>query len=82
MVVKKPNYLCRKKIKEEYTDDTKYHKFRDYWPYIDKYRGAAHSRCNLKQSIPKEILVIFQNESNYEVQATYCFTAIHQKLFQ
>ena len=28
-------------------------------------RGAAHSICNLKYSIPKEITVIFRNGSNY-----------------
>ena len=32
--------------------------------FTGKYRGTAHSICNLKYIIPKEILVVFQNASN------------------
>ena len=31
-----------------------------------EYRGPAHSICNLKYSIPKEILIMFHNVSNYD----------------
>ena len=34
--------------------------------YIREYGGAAHSICNLKFSIPKEIRIVFHNESNYD----------------
>ena len=33
---------------------------------MGKYRGAAHTICNLKYSIPKEITLIFYKESNYD----------------
>ena len=33
----------------------KYRKVRDHCQYIEKYRGAAHSICNLKYSVPTEI---------------------------
>ena len=33
--------------------------------YADKYRGAAHSICNLKFNVPNEIPVVFHG-SNYE----------------
>ena len=31
-----------------------------------KYRGAAHSTCNLKFSVSSEIPVVFHNGSNYD----------------
>ena len=30
--------------------------------YTAKYRGVAHSVCNLKNSIPKEYPAVFHNE--------------------
>ena len=30
-----------------------------------EYRSAAHSICNLKYSVPKEIPIVFHNGSNY-----------------
>ena len=41
-----------------------YWKFRDYCHYTGKYRGAAHSICNLKYNVPNEIPVVFHNYSN------------------
>ena len=38
-------------------------KARDHCHYTRKYRGAAHSICNLRYKIPKEILVVFHNGS-------------------
>ena len=40
-------------------------KVKDHCHYTGKYRGAAHSVCNLIYNIPKEIPVIFHNRSNY-----------------
>ena len=44
----------------------KYRKFRDHCNYTGEYKGAAHSICNLKYSVPKEIPIAFQNKSNYD----------------
>ena len=35
-------------------------------PFTGKYRGAAHSICNLNYKIPKEIPVVFHNGSTYD----------------
>ena len=40
-------------------------KVRDHCHYTGKYRGAAHSNCNLNYKIPKEIQVVFHNGSTY-----------------
>ena len=36
-----------------------YRKVKDQCHYTGKYRGAAHSICNLKYSIPKEFPAVF-----------------------
>ena len=41
-------------------------KVKDYCYFTGKYRGAAHSKCNLKHKIPKNISVIFHNGSTYD----------------
>ena len=41
-------------------------KVRDHDHYTGKYRGAAHSNCNLRYKIPREIPVIFHNRSTYD----------------
>ena len=43
-----------------------YRKVRDHFHYTVKYRGAAHSICNLKFTVPSEIPLVFQNGSNYD----------------
>ena len=42
-----------------------YKKVRDHCHYTGKYRGAAHSICNLRYEVPHEIPVKFHNGSNY-----------------
>ena len=44
----------------------KMQKVRDHCHYTGKYRGAAHSNCNLNYLIPKEIPVVFHNGSTYD----------------
>ena len=39
---------------------------RDHCHYTGKYRGAAHNICNLRYKIPKEIPVVFHNDSTYD----------------
>ena len=41
-------------------------KVKDYCYFTGKYRGAAHSKCNLKHKIPKNIPVIFHSGSTYD----------------
>ena len=41
-------------------------KVRDHCHYTGKYRGAAHSICNLRYKILKEIPVVFHNGSTYD----------------
>ena len=53
-------YICKK----GFTKDNK--KVRDHCHYTGKYRGAAHSICNLRYKIPKEIPVVFHNGSTYD----------------
>ena len=45
--------------------DKKYCKVREHCHYTGKFSLAAHSICNLKYSVPKNI-VVFLNESNYD----------------
>ena len=59
--------LCHICDKEFYTDDNKeMRKVRDHCHFIGKYRGAAHSKCNLNYKIVKEIPVLFHNGSVYD----------------
>ena len=41
-------------------------KVRDHCHYTGKYKGAAHSICNLRYTIPKKIPVVFHNGSTYD----------------
>ena len=44
----------------------KYHKVRDRCHYTGKFKGAAHSICNLRYKTPKEIPIVFHNGSTYD----------------
>ena len=43
-----------------------YRNVRDHCHYTGKYRGAAHSICNLKCNVPNEISLVFHHGSNYD----------------
>ena len=59
--------LCHTCEKEFCTDNNKeMRKVRDHCHYTGKYRGAAHSKCNLNHKIVKEIPVLFHNGSVYD----------------
>ena len=58
-------YICKEKIEDKEAKDKKYRKARDHFHYTSEDRGAVHSICNLKYSLPKEISIDFLNGSNY-----------------
>ena len=51
--------------KKVFGDKKKHRKVRDHDHYTGKYRGAAHSICNLHYSAQKDIPVLFHNGTNY-----------------
>ena len=62
-------YICDEEFCYDKNDQKKYLKYRkvkDHDHYTRKYRGAAHSQCNLNYSIQKEIPVIAHNSSHYD----------------
>ena len=58
--------LCHICDKEFYTNNKKMWKVWDHCHYTGKYKGAAHSKCNLNYKIVKEIPVLFHNGSVYD----------------
>ena len=62
-------HICKKEfcIDEDNKKEFKLkQKVRDHCHYTGKYRGAAHSICNLRYKISKEIPVVFHNGSTYD----------------
>ena len=60
-------HLCHICDEEFYTDNNKeMRKVRDHCHYTGKYRGAAHSKCNLNYKIVKEIPILFHNGSVHD----------------
>ena len=64
----KQYYICEKEFcTDKKSRDCKHKcKVRDHCHFTDKYRGAAHSICNLKYKVPKDIPVAFHNGSIYD----------------
>ena len=73
----KPMDELTKKQKEEHSKAKKCHicfkeffskdiKVRDHCHYTGRYRGAAHSSCNLMYRIPSHIPVMFHNLAGYD----------------
>ena len=56
-------YICKEKFENKYLKDKNYCKVRDYCRFTGEYRRAVHSICNLKHSVPKQILIVFHNGS-------------------
>ena len=57
---------CKEEFENKYMKSKKYRKVKDHCHYTGEYRGAAHSVCNLKYSVPKNIPIVFHNRSNYD----------------
>ena len=62
---KKLCYMCRKPFSAN-NNNTKYHKVKDHCHHTGKYMGAAHSICNVRYNIPREVQVVFYNGSTYD----------------
>ena len=62
---RKQCYIWGKGIQKN-VKDINYRKVRHHCHYTGKYRGAAHSICNLKFKVPNEIPVFFNKDSNYD----------------
>ena len=62
-------HICKEKVYEDEDDNHKsksYHKVRDHCHYTGEFRGAAHSICNLRYKIQREIPVVLHNGSTYD----------------
>ena len=62
-------HICKKEFIRDKSDKNEfklYHKVRDHFYYTGKFRGAAHSICNLRYKTPKEISVVIHNGSTYD----------------
>ena len=62
-------HICKEKFYEDEDDNHKsesYHKVRDHCHYTGEFRGAAHSICNLRYKIQREIPVVLHNGSTYD----------------
>ena len=59
------HHICEGKFCTD-KDDKNYKnakKIKDHCHYTGKFRGAAHSKCNLNYKVPKNILIIIHNAS-------------------
>ena len=62
-------HICKKEFCYDKNEKNKfklYQKVRDHCHYTGKFRGAAHSICNLRYKVPQEISVKIHNGSNYD----------------
>ena len=48
-------YICRKRFLKTFADDKNYGKVIDHCHYTVKYRGTAHSICNLNFNVSNEV---------------------------
>ena len=62
-------HICKRKFCYDKNEKNKfkiYEKVRDHDHYRGKFRGAAHSICNLRYSIQREIPIVIHNGSTYD----------------
>ena len=62
-------HICQKEFCYDKNEKKKfklYQKVRDHCHYTGKFRGAAHSICNLRYKVPQEIPVKIHNGSKYD----------------
>ena len=58
--------ICKEKFENKYLKNKKKCKVMDHCDYTGECRGAAHSICNLKYSVPKKIPIVLHNGCNYD----------------
>ena len=58
-------YICKEKFWTDKNDKNYINrkKVKDHCHYTGKFRGAAHSKCNLNYKVPKDIPIIIHNAS-------------------
>ena len=58
-------YICKEKFCMDKNDKNHINKrkVKDHCHYTGKFRGAAHSKCNLNYKVPKDIPIIIHNAS-------------------
>ena len=59
-------HICEGAEGEFRKEDDNYVKVRDHCHLTGKFRGAAHSKCNLEYRVPKFFPVLFHNLSGYD----------------
>ena len=62
-------HICQKQFCYDKNEKKKfkiYQNVRDHCNYTGKFRGAAHSICNLNYKVPQEITVKIHNGSTYD----------------
>ena len=61
-------YICEKWFVYDKEKDTykNYKKVRDHCHFTGKFRGTAHSICNLRYNVPLDIPVFFHNGTKYD----------------
>ena len=60
----------RKKFSKRFPNGKSYGKVRDHCHFTGKYRGTAHSICNLRFNLLSKISLVFHKDSNYEYHFT------------
>ena len=60
----------------------KYRKVRDHRQYTREHRGTAQSICNLKNSVPKKISIVYHNGFNYDYHFTTKEVAVETYLYR
>ena len=50
---------CKERFEKKYLKDKKHHNAKYHYHYTGEYKGAAHTTCSLKYSVPKKLLQFF-----------------------
>ena len=61
--------ICKKEVFFDENDENKFklcQKVRNHCRHTGKFRGAAHSICNLRYKLPRETPVVIHNGSTYD----------------